>query len=142
MVKCLPRICYWLRFVLKGSHGGLMGGNMAVKRWAVVFLSAVFAVVSHAQTFTSLASLSDQTGAEPQFLGQRTNGTFWITASSEGTSDCGTAFQTTLVGKLSGFRNFKCTNGNEPQGLTLGTDDNYYGVTFSGGTKNGGTVFK
>src|SRR5262249_27868354 len=28
------------------------------------------------------------------------------------------------------------------QGLTLGTDGNYYGVTFSGGTKNGGTVFK
>jgi uncharacterized repeat protein (TIGR03803 family) len=115
---------------------------MRIKHWAPVLLSAVFAVASHAQTFTSLVSLSDQTGAEPQFLGQRANGSLWVTASGEGGSDCGTAFQTTLAGKLSGFRNFKCTNGNEPGGLTLGTDGNYYGVTFVGGSENAGTVFK
>jgi len=115
---------------------------MGVRQWTVVFLCAVFAVASHAQTFTSLASFSDQTGAEPQFLGQRTDGTLWITASSEGAYDCGTAFQATLVGNLSGFRNFKCTNGDGPQGLTLGKDGNYYGVTFFGGSGNGGTVFK
>lgn len=143
MVKCLPQIPYRAAISLKRvatlvSWEEIMG----VKHWAVVLLGAVFAVAAHAQTFTSLASLSDQTGAEPQFLGQRTNGTLWVTASSEGTSDCGTAFQTTLVGKLSGFRNFTCTNGNEPQGLTLGTDGNYYGVTFFGGAENGGTVFK
>jgi uncharacterized repeat protein (TIGR03803 family) len=115
---------------------------MRVKYWASVLLAAVFAITSHAQTFTSLVSLSDATGAEPTGLGQRTNGMLWVTTSSAGSSKCGTVFQTSLVGKLSQFRNFSCTHGSEPQGLTLGTDGNYYGVTSSGGSGNGGTVFK
>jgi uncharacterized repeat protein (TIGR03803 family) len=115
---------------------------MRVNCWALVLLAAVFAIRSHAQTFTGLVSLSDKTGASPTSLGQQANGMLWVTTSSEGKSDCGTVFQATLVGKLSQFRNFSCTNGNQPQGLTLGTDGNYYGVTFFGGSGNGGTVFK
>ncbi len=115
---------------------------MRVKRWAIVLLCALFGVASHAQTFSSLASFNDKTGASPTALGQQTNGTLWVTTFTEGQSDCGTVLQATLVGNPSRIRNFDCTNGNEPQGLTLGTDGNYYGVTFSGGTGNGGTVFK
>jgi uncharacterized repeat protein (TIGR03803 family) len=100
------------------------------------------AIASHAQTFTSLASLSDKTGAEPTGLGQQANGKLWVTTFTEGISDCGTVFQATLTGTLWQFSSFNCTNGNEPQGLTLGTDGNYYGVTFFGGSGNGGTVFK
>jgi uncharacterized repeat protein (TIGR03803 family) len=117
---------------------GKMGGNYR----ALVLLCAVFGSASHAQTFTSLASLSDKTGASPSGLVQQANGRLWVTTSTEGKSDCGTVFQATLVGKLSRFRNFNCTDGNEPNGLTLGTDGNYYGVTFFGGPGNGGTVFK
>jgi uncharacterized repeat protein (TIGR03803 family) len=115
---------------------------MRVNHWASVLLCALFGVASHAQTFSSLASLSDKTGAGPTALGQQTNGMLWVTTFTEGQSDCGTVLEATLVGKLPGFRDFDCTNGNEPQGLTLGTDGNYYGVTFFGGTGNGGTVFK
>lgn len=115
---------------------------MGVNYWTLVLLCTVFGIASHAQTFTSLASLSDKTGAEPTGLGQQANGKLWVTTFTEGKSDCGTAFQANLVGKLSAFRNFHCTDGNQPQGLTLGTDGNYYGVTFFGGTGNGGTVFK
>lgn len=115
---------------------------MRVNCWASVLLCVIVSVSSHAQTFTSLASLSDTTGAEPSALGQQTNGELWVTASTEGKFDCGTLFEATLVGKLSRFQNFDCTNGNEPQGLTLGTDGNYYGVTFFGGPGNGGTVIK
>jgi uncharacterized repeat protein (TIGR03803 family) len=118
------------------------GGKMGVNYWASILMCAVFSIASHAQTFTSLASLSDETGASPSALGQRANGILWITTSTEGKVDCGSVFQATLVGKLSRFSNFDCTDGNEPQGLTLGTDGNYYGVTFFGGPGNGGTVFK
>jgi uncharacterized repeat protein (TIGR03803 family) len=115
---------------------------MRAKHLLSILCCAFFSIASHAQTFTSLASLSDETGAEPNALGQQTNGMLLVTAFTEGKSDCGTAFQMSLTGGVSKVRNFACTNGNEPQGLMLGTDGNYYGVTFFGGTGNGGTVFK
>ena len=46
-----------------------MGGNMGVKHWAAIFLSAVFAVASHAQTFTSLASLRIKLAQSLSFSG-------------------------------------------------------------------------
>jgi uncharacterized repeat protein (TIGR03803 family) len=37
---------------------------------------------------------------------------------------------------------FNFTNGANPNGLTVGTDGNFYGTTFWGGSSNYGTVFK
>jgi len=115
---------------------------MKLRTIATLIFFATTALISHAQTFTSLASLSDNTGAEPNAIGQQANGKLWVTTFGQGKFDCGTAFQASLVGKLSYRSNFTCTGGNEPQGLTLGTDGNYYGVTFFGGSGNAGTVFK
>src|ERR1700722_9360379 len=115
---------------------------MKIRTVAILFFFLTTAVFSHAQTFTSLASLSDKTGADPTAIGQQTNGKLWVTTSGQGEFDCGTVFQASLVGKLSERSNFSCTNGNGPQGLTLGTDGNYYGVTFFGGSGRSGTVFK
>ena len=109
---------------------------MRLRTIAILFFSTVTAVISHAQTFTSLASLSDNTGAEPNAIGQQANGKLWVTTIGQGKFDCGTAFQASLVGKLSYRSNFSCTGGNEPQGLTLGRDGNYYGVTSVGGSGN------
>lgn len=115
---------------------------MKLRTFGVFLFCIATAVMSHAQTFTSLASLSDKTGAEPAAIGQQANGKLWVTTSSQGKFNCGTVFQVSLVGKLSQRKNFGCTDGNEPQGLTLGTDGNYYGVTAAGGSGNAGTVFK
>jgi uncharacterized repeat protein (TIGR03803 family) len=115
---------------------------MKLRTVAVLLFCIATAVTSHAQTFTSLSSLSDNTGASPQALGQQANGKLWVATSTQGKFKCGTVFQASLVGELSEIRNFSCTDGNEPQGLTLGTDGNYYGVTYFGGSGNGGTVFK
>jgi len=115
---------------------------MKLRTVAILFFSTATAVIFHAQTFTSLASLSDKTGAEPTAIGQQANGSLWVTTFGQGKFDCGTVFQASLVGKLARRSNFSCTDGNEPQGLTLGTDGNYYGATFFGGSGNAGTVFK
>jgi uncharacterized repeat protein (TIGR03803 family) len=64
------------------------------------------------------------------------------TSGGGGKANCGTVFKMTPAGKLWKDFTFACTNGNEPQGLTLGTDGNFYGVTLFGGANNGGTVFK
>src|SRR5215469_118981 len=115
---------------------------MKLRTVAVLLFCIATAVTSHAQTFTSLSSISDQTGAFPLALGQQANGKLWVATFGQGKFKCGTVFQASLVGKLSEIRNFSCTDGNEPQGLTLGTDGYYYGVTYWGGSGNGGTVFK
>ena len=115
---------------------------MKLRTIAILLFCLAMAVMSHAQTFTSLVSLSDKTGAEPTAIGQQANGKLWVTTFGQGKFDCGTAFQASLVGRLSYRSNFSCTGGNEPQGLTLGTDGNQYGVTFFGGSGNAGTVFK
>ena len=118
-MECLPHgYRVPLVQIMRSPHGE----KMRVNYWALVLLSAVFGIASHAQTFTSLASLSDTTGASPTALGQQANGMLWVTTFTEGKSDCGTVFQATLAGTLSRFRNFSCTDGNEPQGLILGTD--------------------
>ena len=115
---------------------------MKLRTVALLLFCVATAVMSHAQTFTSLASLSDKTGAEPLALGQQANGNLWVTPFTEGKFACGTVFQATLVGKLSQLFNFDCTDGKWPQGLTLSTDGNYYGVTSTGGSGNTGTVFR
>lgn len=66
----------------------------------------------------------------------------WGTTANGGASNCGTAFKTAVNGKPTRVLAFNCTDGDEAQGLTLGTDGSYYGVTESGGSYNGGTVFK
>jgi hypothetical protein len=61
---------------------------MGVKCWASVLLVAVFATMSHAQTFTSLASLTDKTGAQPTGLGQQANGMLWVTTKPLHRDNC------------------------------------------------------
>ncbi len=110
---------------------------------AAILLWAAAAIASPAQTFTSLASFNGPNGAEPLSIMEGPNGRLLgTTFEGGGKANCGTAFEVTLAGKISKQFTFKCTDGNEPQGLTLGTDGNFYGVTFFGGTGNGGTVFK
>lgn len=110
--------------------------------WTLV-IGIALAIASPAQTFTTLASLSgDVYGALPGAIGQKANGGLWITTTAESRAKCGTVLKLTLAGKLSKFSNFNCREGDQPQGLALGIDGNYYGMTCCGGTGNGGTIFK
>jgi uncharacterized repeat protein (TIGR03803 family) len=59
----------------------------------------------------------------------------------------GTVFKITPTGTLTTIYNFcaqtGCTDGSNPRdGLTLGSDGNFYGTTYYGGTYNEGTVFR
>jgi uncharacterized repeat protein (TIGR03803 family) len=88
-------------------------------------------------------------GAEPQarlFLGD--GGNFWGTTNGEG-STAGTVFSITPAGVLATVYEFcslnDCTDGSDPvAGLIQGTDGNFYGTTFGGGSFDPaeGTVFR
>ncbi len=78
---------------------------------------------------------------------QGTNGDFYGTTYSGGTSDRGTVFKITPSGTLTTLYNFclesDCTGGLWPfAGLVQATDGNFYGTTSDGGADFAGTVFR
>jgi uncharacterized repeat protein (TIGR03803 family) len=73
------------------------------------------------------------------------DGNFYGTTSSGGTNGWGTVFKITAQGTLTTLHQFSGypSDGDSPQaGLVLGSDDNFYGTTYNGGTNDEGTVFK
>jgi uncharacterized repeat protein (TIGR03803 family) len=90
----------------------------------------------------------------PTALVRAADGNFYGTNSGGGAFEGGTVFKLTPGGTLTTLYSFCaqdptiCIDGAGPQGLTQGTDGNFYGTTFSGGA-NGhgigqpvGTVFR
>ncbi len=119
-------------------------------------------VSNSAPTFTTLFIFNSTNGSDPESpLVQGTDGNLYGTTfkggaySYQGTcsSGCGTEFKITTAGVLTTLYNFcalqngldACTDGWGPWGLTLGTDGNFYDMTFSGGSATAvslGTIFK
>lgn len=83
-------------------------------------------------------------GRHPLQLVQGTDGNFYGLTVGDGP---GTVFKVTPEGALTTLYSFcaqiACADGSTPRGaLSLGSDGNFYGTTYYGGTSNQGTVFK
>jgi uncharacterized repeat protein (TIGR03803 family) len=118
-------------------------------------------ISNSAPTFTALFTFNSTNGSDPDTpLVQGTDGKLYGTTfkggaySYQGTcsSGCGTVFKITTDGDLTTLYNFcalqngldACNDGWGPWGLTLGTDGNFYDMTFSGGSATAisiGTIF-
>jgi uncharacterized repeat protein (TIGR03803 family)/parallel beta-helix repeat protein len=101
---------------------------------------------SPAQVFKTLINFDESDGAYPAYMVQARDGNLWGTTPGKGSTYCGTAFKMSLTGVLTTALKFGCNpdypDGNEPQGLIQGTDGNFYGVTFFGGSNQEGSVFR
>ena len=136
-----------------------MQSNMS-KLWiALVALMVVLvATGAHADdchpksSFNAIYDFGDHTGdpLNPQAVGliaQGRDGNLWSTTLFGGKNKMGTAFSLTPGGKLTVIYNFTSENGQPSSGLTLGTNGNFYGATFNGGSGTAciggcGTVFE
>jgi uncharacterized repeat protein (TIGR03803 family) len=113
--------------------------------WAFLFFSGVV----QAQTFSVLYNFGSNSGdpSKPAYSGiiaQGRDGNLYSTAPAGGTC-CGAVFQITPAGKLKIIHSFTGSNndGAFPQGgVTLGSDGNFYGTTYEGGSVTAGAVFK
>ncbi len=86
-------------------------------------------------------------GSNPIALVLGTDGNFYGTSAYGGNYLEGSVFKITRRGKLTTIYSFcvqiGCTDGSEPHdGLVLGSDGNFYGPTYRGGTNNKGTLFQ
>jgi len=110
--------------------------------------------ITPAGELTTLYSFDDNAHGWSPYAGlvQGRDGNFYGTTSSGGSSPvcqypgCGTAFKITPAGELTTIFSFcaqlGCVDGWLPwAGLTQGSDGNFYGTTYRGGTDNG-TAFK
>jgi uncharacterized repeat protein (TIGR03803 family) len=117
----------------------LSGGN---DNWGTVFKIAESGALTTVHSFCSRALCAD--GGEPFGLVAADGGLYGVTGSGGPSSD-GTLF-TIRNGVFTTLYNFcsqpGCTDGEGPNGLTLGNDGNLYGTTIMGGTTGYGTVFK
>ena len=117
---------------------------------ALLVLAVVIAnATAHAQGFSVLYNFGSNTGDpyKPAYSGiiaQGRDGNLYSTAPGGGTC-CGAVFQITPAGNLKVLHNFTGSNndGAFPQGgVTLGSDGNFYGTTYEGGSVTAGAVFK
>ena len=105
-----------------------------------------------AQTLTYLHQFSTPTGTDGDMpvyghLIQASDGDFYGTTELGGTNSAGTVFKITSAGSITFLYNFKGggapNDGETPEGgVVQGSDGNFYGTTYQGGSNFFGTVFK
>jgi uncharacterized repeat protein (TIGR03803 family) len=125
---------------------------LAALMFALVATGAHADACHSKSSFNPIYDFGDHTGdpLSPQAVGviaQGRDGNLWSTTLFGGRNNMGTAFKLTPGGKLTVIYNFTSATGQPSSGLTLGTDGNFYGATFNGGTGTAciggcGTVFK
>jgi uncharacterized repeat protein (TIGR03803 family) len=120
--------------------------------WAAVLVLPVFGAQA-AVVFASLHSFTGTNdGAYPNAgLVQATDGNLYGTTEARGRNGAGTIFKISTVGVLTTLYAFgtvtnasgQSLDGTFPEaGLVQGSDGNFYGTTYGGGTNGFGTVFK
>ena len=116
----------------------------------ILLCCASAAMVSHAQTLTTLHNFTGPEGNEPaDSLILARDGNYYGTTVEGGATNFGAVFKMTPSGTVTVLYSFcsrpQCADGETPYaGLLQGSDGNFYGVTADGGVgANGnGTAFK
>jgi uncharacterized repeat protein (TIGR03803 family) len=123
-------------------------GRLQVLAVAILLVTASAATLQ-GQTYTDLYNLGSNSGdpGNPAWVGlfaQGRDGNLYSTATDGGLNAVGAAFRLTPSATMTAW-SFD-SNGSDSyypdSGLTLGTDGNFYGTTYAGGSAGAGTVFK
>ena len=129
--------------LLQGSDGNFYGTCSAgggVRDAGTVFQLTPAGSITPLYAFTG----GEDGGVPNAALVAGTDGAFYGTTESGGTSNRGTVFRITAGGAFSTLYSFSgAQDGGFPEApLLLGADGNFYGTTFLGGSTDSGTLFR
>lgn len=130
-----------LETLVKGKDSAYYGTNSSGGAYG---WGAIYKICAGATTTLHAMNKGVDGGVPKGSLLLASDGNFYGTNSDGGPKGYGNIFKITPAGKYSVLYNFNpSTDGGSPQGsLIQATDGNLYGLTSSGGSKAGGTVFK
>ncbi len=127
-----------------GNFYGTAVGDGANGTGGVLFSVSPSGAYSAVYSFCGQTDCGD--GYDPSTVFPGSDGNIYgVTPSGGGTAYTGTIFRYTLAGKFSTLYRFcsgNCDDGSSPEAVLQGTDGNFYGAAFAGGTAHDGTVFK
>jgi uncharacterized repeat protein (TIGR03803 family) len=131
-----------------GNFYGVTAGGGANVNGGTVFQMTPGGLLTTIYAFCSLPNCTD--GYGPQGLVEGRDRNFYGTTALGGASSTcapgcgiGTVFKISPSGTLTTLHSFNSTDGAEPEGrLVQGTDGNFYGTTYHGGTYKNGTIFQ
>ncbi len=126
-----------------GNFYGIAAGG--VHGQGVIYRITPDGKLSYLYNFCSQPECADgEEGTSSPILGR--DGNLYGVTSFGGSNGSGTIYKLTLGGKLTVLHNFcpptSCSDGTDSYGLLQGSDGNFYGTTFQGGTSNSGTIFR
>ncbi len=128
--------------LVQGTDGNFYGtcSGGGTRDNGTVFQLSPAGQITPLHTFTG----GDDGGVPNAAVVAGTDGAFYGTTESGGTSNRGTVFRITAGGVLSTLYSFSgAQDGGFPEApLVLGADGNFYGTTYNGGSTDSGTVFR
>ncbi len=138
--------------LVQGIDGNLYGTTVSGGSLACIGGCGTIFRITTSGALTSLYSFCAQAGCADGInpyagLIQGTDGNLYGTTSGGGQFRGGTVFKMTLDGTFTSLYSFctqaNCADGGYPEAaLIQGTDGNFYGTTWAGGTDGAGTVFQ
>ena len=134
----------WPTALIEASDGNFYGTTAIGGPISSGFSGTIFKITRDGE-HTMLVSFSGTNGFEPRSLMRATDGNFYgMTRGGTANAKHGTIFKATADGILTTLFSFNGTNGASPgyAPLVQTADDSFYGITYSGGASNLGTVFR
>jgi uncharacterized repeat protein (TIGR03803 family) len=134
--------------LVQGSDGDLYGTTSGGGTDGVNDGYGTIFKITPIGTLTTIYSFPGYTPSSSALV-QGADGNFYGTTSAGGTGTYGaggTFFTATPSGDVTYLYNFcslnHCADGEQPTNIYLATDGNFYGITWSGGANNQGTIFQ